>query len=69
MTAKLPRDGTWILAYCGCPHAASGQVMDSLRAAGFPNTAVIDEGIFEWIRRGYPVTHGTKPKALAPANE
>ncbi len=61
MTSKLPRDGTWILAYCGCPHAASGKVMDTLRAQGFPRTAVIDEGIFEWIRRGYPVTFGKSP--------
>ncbi|MSP24209.1 MAG: c-type cytochrome [Myxococcales bacterium] len=66
MSAKLPKDGTWMIAYCGCPHAASGQVMDTLRAAGAQNTAVIDEGIFEWIRRGYPITHGRKPTLGAP---
>ncbi|MBM4374686.1 MAG: c-type cytochrome [Deltaproteobacteria bacterium] len=66
MSAKLPQDGTWILAYCGCPHAASGRVMDSLRGRGFQNTAVIDEGIFEWIRRGYPLTYGTSPTVGAP---
>lgn len=61
MNEKLPRDGTWIVTYCGCPHAASGRVMDALRARGFPRTAVIDEGIFEWVRRGYPVTSGNTP--------
>jgi cytochrome c oxidase cbb3-type subunit III len=66
MAAKLPKDGTWIIAYCGCPHAASGHVMDMLREKGFPKTAVIDEGIFEWIRRGYPITYGKPPATLVP---
>ncbi len=66
MAAKLPKDGTWVIVYCGCPHAASGQVMDMLRARGFPKTAVIDEGIFEWIRRGYPITYGRPPATLSP---
>jgi mono/diheme cytochrome c family protein/rhodanese-related sulfurtransferase len=66
MSQKLPRDGTWIVAYCGCPHAASGQVMDSLRKNGFPRTAVIDEGVFEWIRRGYPITYGRAQALGAP---
>jgi cytochrome c oxidase cbb3-type subunit III len=52
--ARLPRDGTWIICYCGCPHAASGKVMDSLREDGFENTAVLDEGIFVWQQLGYP---------------
>ena len=58
---KLPRDGTWILSYCGCPHAASGKVMDALRKRGFKNTAVIDEGFFVWKDRGYPVETGAGP--------
>jgi mono/diheme cytochrome c family protein/rhodanese-related sulfurtransferase len=58
----LPRDDTWIIAYCGCPHAASGTVMDQLRAAGFRHTAVIDEGFFVWASRGYPLTHGSRPR-------
>ena len=60
MVAALPRDGTWIISYCGCPHAASGRVMDALRERGFDKTAVIDEGIFEWLRRGYPITTGSR---------
>ena len=54
----LPRDGTWIICYCGCPHAASGKVMDALRDDGFENTAVLDEGIFAWEQLGYPTEGG-----------
>jgi cytochrome c oxidase cbb3-type subunit 3 len=62
MIEALPRDGTWIISYCACPHAASGKVMDTLRAQGFPNTAVLDEGVLVWATRGYPMTLGqTEP--------
>jgi len=61
MVDAIPNDGTWVIAYCGCPHAASGQVMDTLRQMGFANTAVIDEGIFVWMARGYPLTFGAEP--------
>lgn len=54
----LPRDGTWIVAYCGCPHAASGEVIDALREAGFENTAVLDEGVYHWVDAGYPTEEG-----------
>ena len=55
---RLPRDGTWIVAYCGCPHAASGQVVDALREHGFEHTAVLDEGVHHWISQGYPTESG-----------
>lgn len=55
---RLPRDGTWIVAYCGCPHAASGTVVDRLREVGFRNTAVLDEGVHHWIEEGYPTESG-----------
>jgi cytochrome c oxidase cbb3-type subunit III len=61
MIGSLPKDGTWIISYCGCPHAASGKVMDVLRTHGFDNTAVLDEGIFVWMERGYPIAHGAAP--------
>lgn len=57
MAHRLPRDGTWILAYCACPHAASGHVVDELRTRGFEHTAVIDEGITYWTAHGYPTAH------------
>lgn len=74
----LPKDGTWIVAYCACPHHASGAVVDELRKRSFPNTAVLDEGIFGWKKLGFPVegeapagTEGPPrppigPKRLAP---
>lgn len=64
---RLPRDGTWIVAYCGCPHAASGHVIDALREAGFENTAVLDEGVFHWIEQGYPTESGPLAEEASPA--
>lgn len=58
LAASLPTDGTWIVAYCACPHAASGRVVDELRARGFANTAVLDEGIYFWRDAGYPMARG-----------
>ena len=49
-------DGTWVIAYCACPHHASGEVVDKLRGRGFKHTAVLDEGILFWKQQGYPVT-------------
>jgi len=54
----LPKDETWIIAYCSCPHAASDKVINMLRKQGFKNTAVIDEGFFNWINAGHPVIGG-----------
>lgn len=54
---RLPRD-VWIVAYCGCPHAISGQAFDILAAAGFERIAVLDEGFYEWRDAGYPVSDG-----------
>ena len=61
LASMLPTDGTWIIAYCACPHAASGRVVDQLRARGFANTAVLDEGIVVWQDRGYPMARGRLP--------
>jgi len=55
---NLPKDDTWIIAYCSCPHAASDKIIDMLRKKGFKNTAVIDEGFFNWINAGYPIIGG-----------
>lgn len=54
MADRLPRDGTWIIAYCACPHAASGHVVDELRRRNFRNTAVLDEGWPYWQNHRYP---------------
>ena len=53
---EIPKDGTWIVAYCACPHHLSGIVVDELRKRGYEHAVVLDEGIDEWHRRGLPVT-------------
>lgn len=55
LVERLPNDDTFIVAYCACPHAASGHVVDALRERGFANTAVLDEGILVWRDLGHPV--------------
>jgi mono/diheme cytochrome c family protein/rhodanese-related sulfurtransferase len=62
--ARIPNDGTWVIAYCACPHHASGEIVDALRRRNFPHTAVLDEGILFWRDQGYPVTgEAVAPKA------
>jgi mono/diheme cytochrome c family protein/rhodanese-related sulfurtransferase len=58
----IPNDGTWIVAYCACPHAASNTVVNTLRRFGYKHTAVLDEGILVWTQRGYPVQYGQDNK-------
>lgn len=55
----IPNDGTQIVIYCACPHAASGRVQSTLRRHGFKNTAIIDEGILVWAQMGFPVRNGS----------
>jgi rhodanese-related sulfurtransferase len=55
---SLPNDGTWIMLYCECPRAAARTVQDELRERGYPNTAVLYEGIQGWAGLGYPVKVG-----------
>ena len=53
----LPRD-YFIITYCGCPHAVSGQAADALLAAGFAKVAVLDEGYYFWADQGWPLESG-----------
>lgn len=59
--SRIPNDGSWVIAYCACPHHASGEVVDKLRGRGFRNLAVLDEGILYWKQKGYPLTEKKKP--------
>jgi cytochrome c oxidase cbb3-type subunit 3 len=52
---RVPNDDTWVVAYCACPHHASGEVVDALRRRGHANAVVLDEGILVWRRNGYPL--------------
>jgi cytochrome c oxidase cbb3-type subunit 3/ubiquinol-cytochrome c reductase cytochrome c subunit len=64
----IPNDGTWVLAYCACPHHVSGEVVDALRKRGYKHTAVIDEGVYAWQQKGYPVVAapGSSPPPAPP---
>ncbi len=53
--ADIPKD-TWVITYCACPHHLSGLVVDELRKRGHLKSAVLDEGINDWHRKGYPMT-------------
>jgi mono/diheme cytochrome c family protein/rhodanese-related sulfurtransferase len=65
---RVPNDGTWVIAYCACPHHASGEVVDALRAKKYANTAVMDEGILFWKDHGYPlVGEAVGPGGAAPS--
>ncbi len=55
----IPNDGTQIVIYCACPHAASQRVMSTLNRHGFTKTAIIDEGILVWAQMGFPVRSGS----------
>lgn len=64
---RVPNDGTWVVAYCACPHHASGEVVDALRRKGYKNTAVLDEGILFWRDRGFPLAGEAVAKPGASA--
>lgn len=66
---NVPNDGTWVVAYCVCPHEESGRILEELRTRGYPNTAVLDEGLFVWKEQGHPVAAapGQLPIAAPPA--
>lgn len=58
---QLPKD-TWLVAYCGCPHAESGTLADQLVQAGFTKVTVLDEGYYAgWESRGWPTHAGSTP--------
>ena len=61
LVPHLPDDGTPIIAYCACPHAASGRVVDQLKKAGIKSARILDEGVLVWAGRGYPIAIGAAP--------
>ncbi len=59
---QVPKD-VWVIAYCACPHHLSGIVIDELRKRGYKKAVVLDEGVNDWHRKGYPMT---LPEGAAP---
>jgi rhodanese-related sulfurtransferase len=60
-------DDVWAIAYCACPHHLSGIVVDELRKRGHKKAVILNEGILEWHRRGYPIV--AAPGITAPPKE
>jgi rhodanese-related sulfurtransferase len=57
---KLPKDA-WLVCYCACPHAESGQLASKLVQKGFPKVTVLDEGLGVWKSRGFGTSTGLEP--------
>lgn len=57
---KLPRDA-WLVCYCACPHAESGQLAQKLVSSGFTKVTVLDEGLGVWKNKKYGTQTGTQP--------
>lgn len=58
--AEIPKD-RFIITYCSCPHAESGEAARVFRSNGYARVAVLDEGFNVWRSRGYPVRSGARP--------
>jgi len=56
----LPKDA-WLVCYCACPHAESGQLASKLVANGFKKVTVLDEGLGFWRNKGFPTKSGLDP--------
>jgi cytochrome c oxidase cbb3-type subunit 3 len=58
--ASLPKTA-WLVCYCACPHAESGQLAHKLATSGFTKVTVLDEGLNVWMGRKYPTNSGMDP--------
>jgi cytochrome c oxidase cbb3-type subunit 3/ubiquinol-cytochrome c reductase cytochrome c subunit len=58
--SALPKDA-WLVCYCSCPHAESGQLAQKLQAKGFTKVTVLDEGLRGWKGKGYATATGFDP--------
>jgi cytochrome c oxidase cbb3-type subunit 3 len=64
----IPKDVA-VVAYCACPHHLSGIVVDELIKLGHTKAYVLDEGVNDWHRKGYPMVTAEgveKPTEQAP---
>ena len=57
---QLPKDA-WMVCYCACPHAESGNLARKLVEKGFTKVTVLDEGLGVWRSRKYPTSSGIDP--------
>jgi cytochrome c oxidase cbb3-type subunit 3 len=59
--SQLPKD-SWLICYCGCPHAESGILCQKLRENGFTKVSILAEGLGFWKSKGYPMHSGIEPQ-------
>ena len=58
--AQLPKDA-WLVCYCSCPSAESGQLAQKLLQNGFTKVTVLEEGLRVWKAKKYPTNQGFEP--------
>ena len=58
--SSLPTNA-WLVCYCACPHAESGQLAAKLVSSQFSKVTVLDEGLWVWKARGFAVHTGLAP--------
>jgi cytochrome c oxidase cbb3-type subunit 3/ubiquinol-cytochrome c reductase cytochrome c subunit len=58
--AQLPKDA-WLVCYCSCPSAESGQLAKKLMQAGFTKVTVLEEGLRVWKAKKYATNTGFEP--------
>jgi cytochrome c oxidase cbb3-type subunit III len=58
--SQLPKDA-WLVCYCACPHAESGQLAQKLLSKGFTKVTVLDEGFSVWKSKGFATRVGLDP--------
>ena len=57
---EIPQSGR-VVFYCDCPqNQIIEEVYQLLKDYGYRNTAVMADGLKEWVRRKYPVETGGK---------
>ena len=56
---SLPKNA-WLVCYCSCPHAESGQLAQKLISKGFTKVTVLDEGLGVWKMRKYETHTGAE---------
>ncbi len=67
----IPKDVA-VVAYCACPHHLSGIVVDELKKLGHKKPYVLDEGVNDWHRKGYPMVAAEgveRPTEQAPGGD
>ena len=52
---KLPKN-TWLVSYCACPSAESGELAQKLQKAGFTKVTVLAEGLGFWQSQKWKTT-------------